>query len=303
MIRVTEPGIYTMPAETYHADPAADPSLSSGIGRLLLSHSPAHAWVAHPRLNPRYKAEEKDAFDLGSAAHALLLEGSDRMTVIDAEDFRTKHARELRDQARAEGRHPVLASRYKDVIAMAEIARDTIERCPDLGGLTLKDGKAEQSIFWREAGVWCRIRPDWRANDGSVKLDYKTTSASASPESWPRTMAGMGGEFQAAFYTRGCEAVGDPHHAPFVFVVQETEPPYACSLQALAPGYMELGMSKVEEAIRTWAKCLKANRWPGYPDRICYIEPPAWELTRWEERKAVIGTPYDPSKLWEKEPS
>ncbi len=292
------PGLHAMSAEVYHADPCAAPSLSSSIGRIIIAQSALHAWTAHPRLNPAYRHEEKDAFDLGSAAHALLLEGEDRMQVIDAEDFRTKAARELRDAARAAGRHPVLAAKYRDVQAMAQRAHEAIARCPDLSGLTLADGDAEQVAIWREGDAWMRVRFDWIAKARDVILDYKTTSASASPQAWPRTMAGLGGEFQGAFYHLGNERTGGPVGAKFIFLVQETFPPYACSLQGLSPGYLDLGYSKAREAITTWQRCMASGIWPAYTPRVCWMEPPAWEQAKWEEHQALAGNPYDIEKLW-----
>ena len=175
------PGLHTMPAEEYHRDPCPVPSLSSSIGRTIIAASPLHAWTAHPRLNRHYAAEEKESFDLGSAAHALLLEGADRMVVIDADSYRTKEAKAARDDARSRGLHPVLATKHADVKAMAQRAHDAIARCPDLGGLTLADGKAEQVAIWREDEAWMRARFDWISTDRRVILDYKTTGASASP--------------------------------------------------------------------------------------------------------------------------
>lgn len=297
-IGIRAPGLYTMPADEYHADPCPSPSLSSSIGRTIIAASPLHAWTAHPRLNPAYVAEEKEAFDLGSAAHALLLEGADRMCVIDADSYRTKDAKEARDAARARGAHPVLATKYRDVQAMAQRAHEAIARCPDLSGLTLADGKAEQVAIWQEGDAWMRARFDWIANDRRVILDYKTTAASASPELWPRTMAGMGGEFQGAFYHLANERTGGPEGAKFVFIVQETTPPYACALQGLSPAYLDLGYSKVREAIATWQRCMKSAIWPAYEPRICWMEPPAWETARWEEHQAMAGNPYDIEKFW-----
>jgi len=83
--RITEPGIYDIPETDYHADPIAEPSLSSSIAKILLARSPRHAWANHPRLNPNQEPETRREFDFGSAAHAMLLEGSmSNFSVVDA---------------------------------------------------------------------------------------------------------------------------------------------------------------------------------------------------------------------------
>ncbi len=84
--------------------------------------------------------------------------------------------------------------------------------------------------------------------------------------------------------------------APFILLAQEIEPPSACSFHACSPALLEIADAMVEEAIDTWAKCLKADRWPGYESRIHYHEPNAWQMTQHEER--INGIPYDIEKFW-----
>ena len=60
-------GIYPdLSAGTYHADPAAQPSLSATTCKLLCRRFPLHAWHAHPRLNPDYQRVEEKKFDPGT---------------------------------------------------------------------------------------------------------------------------------------------------------------------------------------------------------------------------------------------
>lgn len=299
-VRVTAPGVYSMPADDYHADPCPVASLSSGVARTLLARSPLHAWHEHPRLNPDHAPEEKAAFDLGSAAHALVLEGEDRMQVIEAPDYRTKVAQEERDAARRTGRHPVLAKQYRDVQRMAGIARRAIADCRDLSGITLADGKAEQVVIWREGDAWCRARPDWMSHDRRLQISYKTTATSANPDGFDRMVDNMGYDLQDAFYVRGNRATGAPGDCISLTLVQENVPPYACAWIGLDPAFMAMAEAKVATAIALWTRCMKANHWPGYSPRVHWIAPPNYALAKWEEREAVIGIPYDPSKLWEK---
>ena len=70
-------------------------ALSSGVCHTLLTESPYHA---------RFKQENPGApssvSDMGIAIHDGLLEGVDRIVAIDADDWRTKAAKEARDAAR-----------------------------------------------------------------------------------------------------------------------------------------------------------------------------------------------------------
>lgn len=302
-----KPGLHIMDEATYHADPCPAPSLSSSIAKVLVTQSPLHAWTAHPRLNPNHEPTEKTAFDLGSAAHALLLEGEDRMQVISAKDYRTKAAQEERDAARTIGKHPVLERQYADVLKMREIALQAIADCPDLSGLTLAGGTAEQVMIWQEAGgIWCRARPDWMSHDRKIQLSYKSTAASANPVDWVRTGLGIGADLQDAYYLRGNRATGGPEDGVSVILCQENEPPYACALMGLDPAFLALANDKVEEAIGIWRQCITTGKWPAYPPRIHWLQPPAYAAAQWMERtgREVDDTPRgtfaDPAKLFER---
>lgn len=283
----TTPAILSMPSETYHADPCDQPSLSASIAKLLITGSPAHAKAAHPKLNPDLVTTEETKFDIGTVAHALLLEGRDAVQVIDAPDWRSKDARALRDHARANGQTPLLAGQWSEVQAMCQATRaqlDKIECEPAL----FTDGLPEQTLIWHddEFHVDCRARLDWLRDDLTAIDDFKTTSRSANPEGWTRsTLFSIGADVQAAFYLRGLAANGGSLDADFRFVVQETFAPYALTVVSLGPDVMALAEKKVRYALAVWAKCLRDDEWPAYPLRVCFAELPPWEESRWLERE------------------
>lgn len=277
-----KPGIYgDISLNAYVHDPAGV-SLSAGLAHTLLSRSPRHAWYAHSVLNPDWQQEATEGSDLGSIAHALFLEGgSNRVVVVEADDWRTKAAKEARDVARLQGKLPILAARYEQVKTMTEeVARVIAES--ELGD-TFRDGQAEQTMLWQEDGIWFRTRPDWISRDRRVLVDYKTTSAVAEPDSWARTqLLGMGYDMQAAFGLRAVSVLAPHTHEPvFVFVVQETDPPYAVSFVSLSPAWRAWAEGKRLAAVTEWAHCLSTDSWPGYPTRIAYAEPPGWAVTGW----------------------
>lgn len=310
-------GIHNLTDEVYHQDPCTNPSLSSGTIKRLVNESPRHAWFNHPRLNPAYQSEESSKFDLGTAAHALILQGINRMEVIDAEalrieEYRSKNkkipedgfeqnwqskvARLARDDARSRGMVPLLKNQSEDVLMMVGAFHAAIANCPDLSGITLADGKAEQAMIWQDGNTWCRSKPDWRSNDGSLIIDYKTTSGSASPAAAERQiMNQMDGDIQAAFYVRGNKAICGVD-AQFIFAVQESSAPYAVSFIGVSPVYMALGDDKCRVGISLFSECLARNEWPGYERRINWSEPKAWQLGAWAEKQnmeAAHGESHD----------
>ncbi len=279
-----EPGIHDkVDADAYHAGGTGTPSLSSSIARILVGKAPLHAWAAHPILNPRFEREEDAKFDVGTAAHALMLEGEDVIAVWDeSDDWRKKDAQEFRERMRLAGRIPLLRRHAQAVYAVVERAHEQLDyHEADPQPFTV--GRPEQTLVWEEKGVLCRARLDWLRDDHTAIDDYKTTSASADPMKWERTMYGMGADIQVAFYRRGVLALTGVLPA-FRFIVQETYQPYALSVVELAPSALALAEEKVDRALELWKRCLDFGEWPAYSRQVASIELPAWEETRWFER-------------------
>jgi hypothetical protein len=250
----------------------------------LVNESPLHAWTAHPRLNPDFKREEKTTFDIGTVVHSIILEGdASGVEVVHADDWRTKVAKEQRDEARAAGKIPMLAKDMIRAVEMATAVRDQIAARDDDPPL-FSDGKPEQTLVWEERGITCRARLDWLRDDFKAIDDAKTTGRSANPVNWTRnTMWQIGADIQIAFYLRGVKKVTGVD-ATFRYVLIENQPPYAIAVVSPAPSALELGQAKVERAINGWRECLRTDVWPAYPPGIYYAEAPAWEELRWYEQ-------------------
>lgn len=263
----------------------ARPSLNAGICKILCSRSPLHAWTLHPRLNPHFERDSDPKYDVGTAAHALLLEGRDAVFIVGALDWRTADAKAMREEARAEGKIPLLSAQWQEVQRMCEAVREQLDAL-DVDPVPLTDGKPEQTLVWEEQGILCRARLDWLRDDRAAIDDLKTTSASANPEAWTRrTLWDMGADIQAAFYLRGLAALGEKVR-DFRWIVVETYPPYALSVVSLTPQAFELADAKVEYALNLWKRCLEADDWPGYPIQVAYAEAPGWHEAAWLEKEA-----------------
>lgn len=283
------PGIHTIPAEDYHRDPTSDPSLSASIAALMCNRSPRHAWTAHPRLNSAHVPTEQANFDLGTTAHALLLQGLDVATVIDATDWRTKAAKDARDEARANGHIPLLVDQWVRVRDMVAAVRDqlaTVDAQPPL----LTDGRPEQTLIWTEPnGITCRARLDWLRDDYTAVDDFKSTAASAHPRDWARRLWDQGADVQCAMYRRGVQVLTGTE-PEFRFVIAETTPPYALSVVSLDPSALALAEEKLDWAIAKWADCLASGDWPAYPSSVEPIEMSGWAEERWVMAREADGT-------------
>lgn len=279
---MTEP--LTIAADEYHAGTDETPRLSSSIAHILCSHSPLHAWTAHPRLNPHYSRVEDPKFDVGRVAHSVLLEGEDVVYVIHEADYRKTVAKEAREYARSLGKVPLLSHHRDEVDRMVEAVREQIaahEADPPL----FADGKPEQTLLWEEDGVSCKARLDWLRTDLATIDDLKTTGRSANPDAYARALFGVGGEIQAAFYRRGVEKVTGERPV-FRWVVVETSPPYALSVITPGADVLALGEAKVEWALKRWRLCMESGKWLGYGTDVHEAELPGYEEARWLEREA-----------------
>lgn len=275
------PGLhYDVPEDVYNADRlCAVPTLSRSIAQRLLTRSPAHAWHAHPRLNPRFEpAPSTDAFDVGKAVHSRVLLGRDIVEVIDAPDWRTTAARAARDAARAAGKIPLLPAQAQIVADMVDEFRAYLAL--DAGRLFRASMSPEVTAIYEDAGVMCRARFDLLPDDLTAPIiDYKTT-CNAAPDAFMRAIWTYGYDLQAAWYSRALKVLRGRAPAGFIFVAQEKEPPYAVTAHQLAPAAYEWAEARCDEALSIWRQCLATNMWPSYPPHVHEVPPPPWALDR-----------------------
>lgn len=271
-----EPGIYDdMPEDIYHADPVPGGSLSSSGARKLLP----------PGCPARYRYERdcppapKGVFDFGTAAHSLVLGRGKPLAWLEAEDWRTKAAKEWREAVRAEGSVPLLRDEYNQVQAMA----DAIREHPLAGPLLADAGTAENSCFWQdpEFGIWRRARLDSHRH-GSGRLivtDYKTTSC-AEPGAFARSVANYGYHAQASYYLDAVAACFGEADAAFLLVAQEKTPPYLVTVAGLDTAALRAGDAINCRAMEIYRDCQMTNIWPGYQadGEISYLSLPPWAL-------------------------
>ncbi len=275
-------GVHEMSLDAYIHDPAPEPSLNASIAHTLLTETPAHARMNHPRLSPQQEREESSRLELGTIAHGLLLEGDDsRVQVIEADDWKTKAAREQRDEARILGLLPILSKDYAIVRDMVDAAKDAIANSEIADDF--ETAIPEQTLLWNEADIWLRCRPDKATPDWRIVFDYKTCAGTAHPAVWAKSsMVRYGYDIQAAMNLRGVKALNLAKKTTFIFLVQEIEPPYVLSIVSLAPSWITLATDKLRVAMSIWRGCIRKNEWPGYPSRVAYVDAPAYAQGEWD---------------------
>lgn len=280
---IKPPCLMRMSAEEYHADPCPVPSLSHTIAHTLVSDSPIHAYLAHPRLGSVRKEPTK-AMDKGTLGHILLLDEGRDIRRIDADDWRTQAARDERDSWRAAGGIAALEHEYQTALDAAHHVRLQLEDDFDVK----LDGVSEVAAFWYETAddgtrVLCRAMLDHWIAARAIAYDVKIP-ASSHPKACQSFMIDHGCDIQWAAYTSALGKIF-PELAGRVdleFLFCEFDAPFCVTPVEVAGSMRELGARKWRRAINTWAACTKSEKWPGYVSKRIRVEAPAWALQQEE---------------------
>lgn len=279
-----KPGLYRdLSNDDYHRGP--------GISKSGLDHvarSPKH--YRHYRDNP---TPQTDPMRVGEAIHTIILEPDKfdaQFVKSEYQEFRTKAAKEWRDNQILAGRHILRVNDRSDPFKVSEwdyvhAVRDAVRSDPFASILlNLDDGIPEESAFWidQETRKLCKCRPDFRNLAHGVAVDLKSTE-DASFTGFGKSIANYRYHVQSAFYSDGLAACGAPVSA-FVFVAVEKAPPYAVACYVVDDEALRVARAMYRENLRVYAECKARGEWPGYPGNTIFepairtIEIPPWGI-------------------------
>ena len=236
--------------------------------------------------------EKSEALLFGSAAHKLILEGSDAFfaeyAVAPAVDRRTKAGREEFEAFRAAnaGKETVTKDQYDKIVEMSA----QIRNCPLAYKLLKAKGTTEEAFFWTDPGTGekCKVKTDrivtWKRR--KYILDYKTCKCAATfrfnSEIWK-----YGYFMQAGMYSEGWKIANKKRKLPgFMFVAQEKDPPYSVNVIEVSEEVMNAGVAKFHSLLEKYHDCKALDVWNGYVQDVpndSFV--PGWMMNEMEDEE------------------
>lgn len=266
---ITKPGTYSgISLDQYHGktDLFDAPSISkSALKWLIPAHggSPKAFW-GRWKFNPDHiEQETTDALDFGKAVHCLLLgdEVFAESFVVRPEefpDYRTKAAKEWRDDVRKAGKTIVT---HDQIERIKRIAKDAAAYPIIKAGVL--NGRVERTICVkdRETGIWLKVRPDAIPNADGIFADLKTASK-FEEDFLERQIFDAGYYLQAAMIRMVCRELDIPFETFVLLYVLNDDVPDTAHVE-LSVHELDRGERAIRWCLKTIRHCLDTGEWPG----------------------------------------
>ena len=274
-----------LPAERYHAAPG-------------FSHS-ASLWLDPPaRFQYRNVEKPTQYMILGTLAHAMALEPDKPLPGVvtkpanypappDSSLVKSKKvaAGDLVDWNGNANycKKWMAAQEAAGLIVLTQVEMDELDgmvravNAHDVVGPVLRNSITEVSIFHAHVDgddmVLRKCRIDAVPVGKNALLDYKTVDE-ASDDAAFKKLEYDGWDTQAANNLDLWNYQNpEDYRDQFGYVMIERKPPHIIKLIRVSQGYLERGRQKMAERIHVYARCVRENKWPGYPSEWVTIEP------------------------------
>ena len=191
------------------------------------------------------------------------------------------------DPGEGEDMDPVISVLEEDAMADLVGMALAIQAHPRARTFFTGHGNYELTGVWRdeETGVLCKIRMD-RDIERSLMIADLKSSRDASPEAFRRDASRMGYHRKAAFYRRGCAALGRERNAS-VLIVPENVTPYPVAVYLLDEDDLTATNREITRHLNRYAMCLADDHWPGYGDEMMTLKMPPWAVEQDRELNDV----------------
>jgi len=253
------------PADVYHA--AAKANLSSH----RLADFRRCPLLYHWKQTGLAKDEDRPAYQIGRAAHTLILEGRQKFLAEYAIGGPINEktgqpygitTKTFAEWAAAQGK-PVLTEEQTSLIE--QMAAGVLSH--DLARQLLAKGVAEAVVRTEWRGVFCQIRLDFFSQlPGAAIVDLKT----ADDLTWFEADARRYGySHQLAFYRSVLAEAAqvDPRELPVSLIAVEKKEPFRAGVWRIGQDVLAVAQKENEEAVKRLMRCRENAFWPtGYED-------------------------------------
>jgi exodeoxyribonuclease VIII len=225
-------------------------------------------------LDGKEEREEKSSFDLGSAAHSLILERDSSRYVVGPRINKNTNEWKAFKSAN-EGKIVLDEVQHFQLMGMARSASEN----PKFLDLMSRAIDIESTILWTddETGLALKARPDGisECDEGLVLWDFKTTR-SADKDSFSRSIFDYGYHISMAHYAEAVESVFGERPKRVYIVAQETTTPYLVKIYELKTCLID-GEEMRRSLLNQISVAMKDNKFPSpYGEAIEEIDIPAW---------------------------
>ena len=255
-----------MPEAEYHAIDAFSYSGSKEFAK-----SPAH-----------FQAYQKKTWEIDpdrekyKAVHLLCLEPElqGRLKIVDGV---------WRDKVKAE----VQALQQAGNIVLKTDARNDAQAIADailehsLAGPILKKSLAEVSIFWVEAGVYCKARIDILSvlPQGVVLGDLKNFGSLANEHLIGSQVARNFYHHQMAWYSRAIEVTFGEQPIARYWIFVEDKKPHGVKIRNCNDAMAESGWASISALLPRYKECKEDDVWPNYAEDEQDVELPHYAFS------------------------
>ncbi|HEY7825120.1 MAG TPA: PD-(D/E)XK nuclease-like domain-containing protein, partial [Acidimicrobiia bacterium] len=233
-----------------------------------VSASFINAYRRHPRRARYGNREQSTAMQLGTMAHAAILEPDvfrRRYLPTDLPRRGTKLWAEAEAEAEAAGAELVKLQDYNEAVAIAH----AVHSHPTLGPLLADCPDRELTAY--HDGKRCRF--DACNRETGLILDIKRT---ADARRFSSKAANLGYVRQAAWYSWIMAELADVQPRFLFGVVDVIDGIPDVMVYEPAPDDIQIALEECKDTWYDIQECYRTGTWPGYPVGITPLDMPAW---------------------------
>jgi len=240
--------------------------------------------------------DDTGAKHLGSAAHAAILEPD-----VFASDYVVLPTADPNMYLTAKGepsKNPRATAAYKaDVFALKEAnegksfleaddhvaaiqMQSQVHAHADASAVLHAGGLVEGTVIVtdKETGIQFKLRPDFYSEKLAWNVNVKTTK-NAIEAAFKRDFFNFEYHVSEAFYARMLPQAGLPVRQSVILAVENTGAHEVCLFEP-DEAFMDMGDQVVAMHLRTLARAMDKDEWPGLPSGLVQLSPDEWMFAR-----------------------